>query len=213
MHSGCTPGTVRRPTAGLQCCDALCGVCTSRPPMASHRRCVRACAPSRRAPWAWRRLRDSGDLTCVATGCALKYANSAWSWFVTAPTALTPTGARRMRRKGAKSTVATAIRGSALSPRQAIKQSPSLPVCAMLQSVREEIAKTAPSEGRPCGFQASEDSHSTGSCLPTAQPGTARKSSKSYLVAPQHTHFLAPSWKTGASVWYTQQPSTLLSIR
>ena len=34
------------------------------------------------------------------------------------------------------------------------------------------------------------------------QPGTARNSSKSYFLTPQHTHFLIPSWKTGALAWY-----------
>ena len=54
--------------------------------------------------------------------------------------------------------------------------------------------------------------HSTGSCLPRAHPGMAMKSSKSYLVHPQHTHFLAPSWKRGASEWYTHTPSAFSAI-
>ena len=45
-------------------------------------------------------------------------------------------------------------------------------------------------------------SSSTGSCSPTWQPGTIINSSKSHFFTLQHGHFLDPSWKSGAAVWY-----------
>ena len=55
-------------------------------------------------------------------------------------------------------------------------------------------------------------SSSTGSCSPTWQPGTIINSSKSHFFTLQHGHFLDPSWKSGAAVWYVHARGPLSAI-